>query len=88
MIERCSTQIVPVEGGRLRHVEDEKSRPNGGAEDWDDGPWIVDECPCHQGEKIQPERPGAEQDLQRMKPVGRGEGNEDADSKRQRSPMR
>ena len=87
MIERCNTQIVPVEGSRLRHIEDEKARPNCGAEDRDDGPRIIDERPRHQGEKIEPERPGAEQDLQRMEPVGRREGNEDADGKRQRGSM-
>ena len=56
-IDRAETYIVPVEGGAVRSAEHERADPVGGAEDGDQGPWIVEKGACHEREKVESHMP-------------------------------
>ena len=60
-VDRAETYILPVEGGAVRSSEQERADPVGRAEDWDHGPWIIEEGACHEREQIEPQSPGADE---------------------------
>jgi len=87
-IDRTETHIMPVEGRAVRSTEQERTDPIGGAKNRNQGPGIVDEGSYHECEKVQTQRPSAEEHHGSVQSVGRGKGNEDPDGEGQRCSLR
>ncbi len=87
MVNAGEAQIVPGKGGKTAIPDDQRAGPKGGAENRYESPRIVNECAGKERNEIQAEGPGAKDDHGRMESIGRGEGDEDADGKRQCGSM-
>ena len=87
-VDRAEAQVMPIESRAVRSAEQESAHPIGGAEDRDDGPWIVEGGTDHEGKKVQAQGPGAEEHHDGVEAIGRGKSDEDPHGEGQRRSLR